>query len=63
LIGGGTEYSTAALQRLFGRKHQDITEDLISMGVLERTKREVPTFRVPFVYRRALDCTQKFIGT
>jgi hypothetical protein len=60
LIGGGTE----ALQRLFGRKYQDTTEDLVNMGVLERaTKRGVDTFRVPFIYRRALDCTQKFIAT
>jgi hypothetical protein len=63
LIGGGTEYSDAAIHRLFGRKYQDAAEDLISMGVLERaTKRGVLTFRVPFIYRRALDCTQKFVA-
>ena len=63
LIAGGTEYSDAAIHRLFGRKHQDATEDLISMGVLERaTRRGVHTFRVPFLYRRGLDCTQRFVA-
>ncbi len=63
LIGGGTEYSDAAIHRLFGRKYQDAVEDLVSMGVLERrAKRGVQTFRVPFIYRRALDCTQRFVA-
>jgi hypothetical protein len=39
LIGGGTEYSDAAIHRLFGRKYQDATEDLISMGIFERATR------------------------
>ena len=64
LIGGGTEYSDAAIHRLFGRKYQDAAEDLISMGIFERaTRRGVHTFRVPFIYRRALDCTQKFVAS
>ena len=63
LIGGGTEYSDTAIHRLFGKKYQDSAEDLISMGVLERgTRRGVQTFRVPFIYRRALDCTQRFVA-
>jgi hypothetical protein len=64
LIAGGTEYSEAAMQRLFGKKNQDATEDLISVGVLERaTKKGVHTFRVPFLYRRGLDCTQRFVAS
>jgi len=63
LIGGGTEYSESALNRLFGKKHQAAAEDLISVGVLERgTKSGKPTFRVPFLYRRGLECTQRFVA-
>lgn len=63
LIGGGTEYSEAAIHRLLGRKHQAAAEDLISIGVLERaTKSGKPTFRVPFLYRRGLECTQRFVS-
>jgi hypothetical protein len=64
LLGGGTEYNRAAIQRLYGRQYQDISEDLISMGVLERTTRKgEATFSVPFLYRRGLDCTQRFVGS
>jgi hypothetical protein len=63
LVGGGTEYSTTAMQRLFGKRHQAATEDLISMGVLERaTKGGEDTFRVPFLYRHGLECTQRFVA-
>jgi hypothetical protein len=63
LVGGGTEYSDAAIRRLFGKRHQDAAEDLISMGVLERTTRGgKQTFRVPFLYRHGLDCTQRFVA-
>jgi hypothetical protein len=64
LVGGGTEYSAAAMQRLFGRRQQAAAEDLISMGVLERgTKGGAQTFRVPFLYRHGLECTQRFVAT
>jgi hypothetical protein len=64
LVGGGTEYGNPAIHRLFGKKHQDAIEDLVSIGVLERaTKQGAQTFRVPFIYRRALDCTQKFVAS
>jgi hypothetical protein len=36
LVRGGTEYSSDAMQRLFGKKYQSAVEDLISIGVLER---------------------------
>jgi hypothetical protein len=63
LLGGGTEYSEPAINRLLGKKHQAAAEDLISVGVLERgTKRGKPTFRVPFLYRRGLECTQRFVA-
>jgi hypothetical protein len=64
LIGGGTEYSAAAMQRLFGKRYQTATDDLISMGVLERaTKGGQQTFRVPYLYRRGLECTQRFVAS
>ena len=63
LIGGGTEYSETAITKLFGKKYQGATEDLISVGVLERgTRRGKTTFRVPFLYRHGLECTQRFVG-
>ncbi len=64
LVGGGTEYSAAAMQRLFGKRHQVTIEDLISIGALERaTKAGEHTFRVPFLYRHGLECTQRFVAT
>jgi hypothetical protein len=64
LVGGGTGYSAVAMQRLFGKKYQAATEDLISIGVLERaTRAGEQTFRVPFLYRHGLDCTQRFVAT
>jgi len=63
LIGGGTEYSESAITKLLGKKHQGVTEDLISIGVLERgTKKGKATFRVPYLYRRGLECTQRFVA-
>lgn len=63
LLGGGTEYSHPAVKRLFGSSIDKTLEDLISMGVLYRaSKNGEPTFRVPFVYRKGLECTQKFIA-
>jgi hypothetical protein len=63
LLGGGTQYSEAAMRRLFGKQHQGAAEDLISMGVLERaTRRGEQTFRVPFLYRHGLECTQRFVA-
>jgi hypothetical protein len=65
LLGGGTEYSSDAMHRLFGKKYQTAVEDLISIGVLERraTKAGAETFRVPYLYRQGLDCTQRFVAT
>ena len=63
LIGGGTAYSEQAITKLFGKKNHSAAEDLISIGVLERgTKSGQTTFRVPFLYRRGLECTQRFVA-
>ena len=40
LIGGGTEYNEAAMNRLFGKKRDVAVEDLLSMGVLERATKD-----------------------
>ena len=63
LVGGGTEYSERAVARLFGRKHQETVEDLESIGVLYKaTRGGRRTFKVPFLYRKGLELTQKFVS-
>lgn len=63
-VGGGSEYSERALRRIMGAKWQEVADDLVSMGVLERASRKgARTFKIPFVYRAGLECTQKFVAT
>ncbi len=63
LLGGGTEYSETAMKRIFGRKYGQSIDDLLSLGVVERaTRKRVPSFKVPFLYRRGLECTQRFVS-
>ena len=63
LVGGGTEYSDGALRKIYGRRSDSIVEDLQSIGVLEpSSKRGQRTHKIPFLYRRGLECTQRFIG-
>lgn len=63
-VGGGTQYSERALRRIFGAKVEGIVEDLISMGVLERaTRKGQRTYKIPYVYRAGLECTQKYVGS
>lgn len=64
LVGGGTQYSEAALKRIFGQRSHEITKDLVSIGLLERgTRKQKLAFSIPFLYRTGLECTQKFIGS
>ncbi len=64
LVGGGTEYSERAAARLFGKKYQDTVEDLESIGVLYKaTRAGRRTFKVPFLYRKGLELTQKFVAS
>jgi hypothetical protein len=61
LVGGSTEYGEAAMKSVFGRGYGQTIEDLTSLGVLERSTREGKrTYKVPYLYRRGLECTQKF---
>ncbi len=63
LVGGGTEYSHSALKRIFGKTAERVVDDLVSMGVLSRgTRQGEPAYKVPFLYRRGLECTQKFVS-
>lgn len=63
-VGGGSEYSERALRRVHGSGWHEIAEDFVSMGVLERaTRKGARTYRIPFVYRAGLECTQKFVAT
>jgi hypothetical protein len=63
LIGGGTEYSEAAMRQLLNGAGRDaVIDDLVSVGLLERsTRRGSRTYRIPFLYRRGLECTQRFV--
>jgi hypothetical protein len=63
LVGGGTEYSERAAERLFGKKPQETIEDLESIGVLYKaTRGGRRTFKVPALYRKGLELTQKFVA-
>lgn len=63
LVGGGTEYSETAMKRIFGRKYEQSMEDLLSLGIVETaTRKGDRSFKIPFLYRRGLDCTQKFVS-
>jgi len=59
LVGGKTEYSRTALQKLLGKDFESIVADLVSLGVLRsRTRKNAPTYWIPFVYRKGLDVSQ-----
>ena len=63
LIGGGSEYSEVAMRKLFGRTSDSTVEDLVSIGVIYRsTRKGGRTYRIPYLYREGLECTQRFVG-
>ena len=64
LVGGGGEYSETSLRARIGARQATATiEDLVSIGVLETASRKGKrTYRVPYLYRKGLDCTQRFVG-
>jgi hypothetical protein len=64
LVGGSTEYSEAAMKRVFGKGYSDAVEDMLALGIVERSKKGgAPSFKIPYLYRRGLECTQKFRST
>jgi hypothetical protein len=61
LVGGSTEYSEAAMKSVFGKGYSYAIEDMLALGIVERSKkRGTPSFKIPYLYRRGLECTQKF---
>jgi hypothetical protein len=61
LVGGSTEYSEAAMKSVFGKGYTHALEDMLALGIVERSKkRGAPSFKIPYLYRRGLECTQKF---
>ena len=64
LIGGGSEYAEGALRRILGRSGSTTIEDLVSIGVLARSSHQrQPSYRVPFLYRKGLECTQRYVAS
>lgn len=58
-IGSKTDYTENALKSLFGKNWNNITKDLLSIGLMYRTKNgEDSIFSIPFVYRIGLELTQ-----
>jgi hypothetical protein len=61
--GGGSEYSEAAMQKLFGKRADSTIDDLVSIGVIYRsTRKGRRTYRIPYLYREGLECTQRFVS-
>jgi hypothetical protein len=58
--GGKTEYFPTSLQKLLGRKWENILADLISIGLIKklRTRTGQTTYWFPYVYRKGLNLTQ-----
>lgn len=64
LVGGGTQYSVAAMRKCLGPDAEQKIEDLLAIGVISRVSRKGrQTFRIPFLYRKGLECTQRFVGS
>lgn len=56
LVGGKTEYSLRALQKIFGKDCRKIVEDLVSLGVLRpKAKNKAENYQIPYVYRKGLE--------
>jgi hypothetical protein len=59
LTGGKTEYSEAALGRVFEGKWKEIVDDLVSIGLFAKTtRRKATAYVIPFLYRKGLEVTQ-----
>jgi len=58
-VGGKTEYSSSALQSLYGRNWESISEDLVSIGVLKKkTKQDKIIYWIPVLFREGLELSQ-----
>lgn len=58
-VGGKTTYDERPLRNLLGRDWKAIAEDLVSIGLFSKTrKNNEPLFTIPFLYRDGLDLTR-----
>jgi hypothetical protein len=59
LIGGKASYSEASLHKTFGEKCAKIVEDLISIGVVEKSvTKGTKIYTIPYLYRDGLELSQ-----
>lgn len=59
LIGGKTEYTKNALQKIYGKGTEKIIEDIVSLGVLKpRVKNKIDSYWIPYLYRKGLEVSQ-----
>jgi hypothetical protein len=60
LHGGRTEYLEASLEQLFGGDASSVIRDLVSIGLLQESRRANvgKTYRIPYLYRAGLQLTQ-----
>ena len=58
-VGGKTEYSEPAMGKALGKNWKSISEDLVSVGLFNKTTRKKqPVYLIPFLYRKGLEVTQ-----
>jgi hypothetical protein len=58
-VRGKAEYSPAALRKLFGPTWETVATDLMSIGLLAKSRRATgDLFTIPFLYRDGLEITQ-----
>jgi hypothetical protein len=59
LVGGKAEYSENAFRNLLGKNWEAIVKDLMSIGLLEKSRASSGDFfKIPFIYREGLQITQ-----
>lgn len=54
-IGGKSQYTESTIKKILGKNWEATTSDLISIGVLSKSK---SVYSIPFLYRTGLDATQ-----
>ncbi len=59
LIGGKTEYSKNALQKIYGKDTDKILDDIVSLGVLRpKARNKMDSYWIPHLYRKGLEVSQ-----
>ena len=58
-VGGKTEYDETSIHKTLGKDWKIISDDLVSIGVLKKTTRDIGSiYWIPFLYRHGLELTQ-----